>query len=281
MSVTKFLFLKVTGGADLGERFYDVFYRVFTDDPMDGPAVILTSTLSPFRALDPYQLGNDFDNDAFLTDVQLDPVEGNRYEWNCKMRFGFLPEGEREENPFDRPPKFEWLFNSGEKAIERDVHGRRIANAAGDRFDEIITREDSQPVLKITRNEPADMLFVGFDIRDTVNRNPWLGAPRRTVKFQPPRAVGQYSRLYGLYYEKSYEFKFSDETWRLVMLNQGLRELKLIGAGPERELVPMKVKGTDITEPLALDQDGKRLPEGQEPIYLEFDGYNESTFPEF
>lgn len=283
MAVERFLYLRTTGGADLQGRNYKVYYRVFVTDPMDGPATIMTSPLFPFRMRERYQIGNDYDDWAGLTEVDPTPVPGNNYEWDLVLTFSFLPPGEENESPFDRPPQYEWLFSNGEKAIERDVHGKRIGNTAGDRFDEIITREDSQPILKITRNEPADMLFFGFDIRDCVNRDPWFGAPRRTVKFQPPRAVSKYDRDWGLYYEKNYEFKFSDDTWRIVMLNQGLRELKpSTNEDDPPKLVRMKDdEGNEITEPLPLDAQGARLPKGQEPVYLEFDGYPETTFPAF
>lgn len=283
MAIQHVQLTKIGGNLGVGTRSYRLEFDIHVDDKNDGPLTIHTDPKYPVDLDGPYRWGNDSDLHAFITDVQTDPVDGNPLLWTSAIDYAneaAEDEDQQDSNPFNQPAQYEWLFNASQRTIERDIHGKRIQNTAGDRFDEILDREDSQPVLKVTRNEPASELFFGFDLRDCTNRSPWLGAPRRTVKFQPPRAVSQFSAEYGLYYQKSYEFKFSDQTWRLVMLNQGLNQLT--GEGDEKTLRRMKDgEGEDITEPYALDDEGKQLAEGEPEVWLKFDTYPEVDFPSF
>lgn len=279
MTIKHFHLEKIKATEDEETRTYQLTYHIHTTNKEDGPLTIHADASFPYAIGDYYRYGNDEDPDALCTDVATDPIDGHLRDWISVLNFT-TDRG----NPFDEPASYEWLFNSGEKAIERDIHGKPIQNTAGDRFDEILTREDSQPVLKVTRFEPASNVFFGYDLRDSVNRSGWLGAPRRTVKFQPPRAVSQYSKKYGLYYQKSYEFKFSDQTWKLIMLNQGLNELKTSGTGASAKKQRVRMKdgeGNDITEPYALDKAGIKLADGKPPVWVEFDGYPEVNFPNF
>lgn len=271
MAIEYAMLSKHVGNAD----GFTLTYRIRTDNHLDGPSSIYNDPKFPFQENDVYSIGNDYNPNAVARPAEIVNVDNSpRFDWIATIEFGEpLPP----DNPLLQPPTYEWLFNQSERPLERDATGKPIRNTAGDRFDDIITREDSQPILKVTRNEPAEMLAFGADLRDTVNRDVWRGAPRRTVKFQPPRAVSAYHKDIGIYYQKSYEFKFSDQTWRIVALNQGLREKK---DGKVTEIISESER-TPIQTPELLDRDGKKLQPGSTPVWLEFDGYPETSFPAF
>lgn len=271
MAIVFRLLAKHTGNAD----GFTLTYEIRTNDKNDGPYTIYNDPLFPFREHDVYAVGNDYNPNAVARPAEIVNKDNSpQFDWIATIEFGErLPN----ENPLLEPPSYEWLFSQSERPIERDAKGKPIRNSAGDRFDDVITREDSQPILKVTRNEPAEMLFFGSELRDTVNRDVWQGAARRTVKFQPPRAVSAYHKDLGIYYQKSYEFKFSDETWRIVALNQGLREKK---NGKVTEIIS-ESDGTPIQTPELLDESGAKLATGSTPVWLEFDGYPETSFPSF
>ena len=258
-------------------RNYKLTYDVFTDDKADGPLTIHESSKMPFRGGDVYRLGNDYDPYAFLISISTNQVPKNSTAW--KAVFDFSTDVNSEiSNPLNEPPEIELVFAQKEKLLEQDVNGKAIRNTVGDRFDDVITREDSQPILRISRNEPSSLGLFGMDLRDTVNRSPWMGAPRRTIKFQPPTLRSRWHRVIGTYYAKNYEFKFSDETWRFVLLNQGYYE-KDADSSDNTKRKRITVKGEPIQQPVALTEEGLVLPEGDDPVWLEFDGYRESMFP--
>ncbi len=271
MAIEYALLTKHVGNAD----GYTLTYHIRTNDKADGPDSIYYDAKFPFREHATYAIGNDFNPNVEARPAEIVNVENSpQLDWIATIEFGPpLPP----DNPLLEPPSYEWLFSQSERPIEQDAKGKPIRNTAGDRFDDILTREDSQPILKVTRNEPAENLFYGWELRDTVNRDTWNGAPRRTVKFQPPRAVSAYHKDVGIYYQKSYEFKFSDQTWRIVALNQGLREKK---NGKVVEIIS-ESEGTPIQTPELLAQTGEKLKAGSTPVWLEFDGYPETSFPNF
>lgn len=244
-------------------------YTVKTDDPNDHFLTVASAV--PFNLGDIYELGNEINENIRCSRIY--PKAENDTFWKVAVEFASR---EKVNNPLNDPPTIELVFAQSEKLLERDINGKALRNSVGDRFDDVITREDSQPILRITRNEPVSQALFGVDFRDTINRTTWMGAPRRTVKFQPPTLRSQYDANIGVYFEKSYEFKFSDETWRFILLNQGYYEKN----GTDRVRILDK-NGDPMQTPLALSQAGEVLEEGESPVFLEFDGYREITFPDF
>lgn len=278
MGVVRYKLEKVTGSEDKDGPKYQVEYLVTVDDPNDHTHKVLSQM--PWKLGNIYHIGNDLDVRAIALSATAEPVPKNNYRWKYIVDFGVRPEGETLDNPFDDSPQIELVFAAGEKLLERDIHGKPIRNTVGDRFDDVLTREDSQPILRVTRNEPRSQVLFGMDLRDTINRSPWQGAARRTVKFQPPTARSRFHKDVGLYYEKSYEFKFSDDTWRFILLNQGYYEK----GEPDSEGKPSRIRirddnGDEIAAPMALGKKGKILKETEPAYWIEFDGYNESMFP--
>ena len=276
MSVSRYTLLKVTGSETISDLSYQVEYLVTVTSPQDHTYTILSEM--PWKVGDEFSIGNDYDPRAIALTASAEPVPSNHFKWIYKVEFGKPPKDQETDNPLDQPPVLELIFAQEEKLLEQDVNGKAIRNSVGDRFDDVLTREDSQPVLRITRNEPRASALFGMDLRDTVNRSPWMGAPRRTIKFQPPTLRSRFHKNIGVYYEKGYEFKFSDETWRFVLLNQGYYE-KDADSSDNTKRKRITVKGEPIQQPVALTEEGLLLPEDEDPVWLEFDGYRESMFP--
>ncbi len=276
--------LKVTGSEDASGPKYTAQYSVKTYDKFDGPYTITSN--SPIKLGDKFWYGNDYDPRAIALSATPTLVEGHQTRWLYSIEYGVAPERDF-DNPLRNPPIIELSFAASEKLLEKDVNGKPIRNTVGDRFDDVITREDSQPILRIKRNEKNAMY--GVDLRDTVNRSPWNGAPRRTVKFQPPTLTSKHHARIGTYYEKSYEFKYSDDTWRFLLLNQGYyigKESKSggFGTGAKEEKYIQRIRildseGEPITAPAALTEKGGIIGPKDKEHYIEFDGYREAQFP--
>lgn len=276
MSYVRHELESVVGSEDENGPKYTASYLVTVDDPRDKASVVINSM--PWRLYQVYQIGNDYDPRAFVLSANATPIKSNNYRWAYVVEFGTPASS---DNPFDEPPQVEIVFAQGEKLIERDINGKAIRNTVGDRFDDVLTREDSQPILRLTRNEQNALDYMS--LRDTVNRTTWMGAARRTVKFQPPTLRSRYHKQYGTYYEKSFEMKFSDETWRFILLNQGYYELKAgaTSGAPKKRIRIKDGDGNDITTPIALTHAGAKLGDTDPPVWLEFDGYREAQFPDF
>jgi hypothetical protein len=288
MGIVRYTLEKVTGSENKDGPSYTAEYLVTVSSPDDHVKTILDNM--PWGFGQEFRIGNDHDPDAIVLSASAEPVRGNNFAWMYSVVFGVPESSEQVENPVEEPAQIEMIFSQNEKLIERDIHGKPIQNTVGDRFDDVMTREDSQPILRVTRNEPAAMALFGVDLRDTVNRSPWQGAARRTVKFQAPTLRSKYHRTLGTYYEKSYEFKFSDDTWRFILLNQGYYE-KGDGEDDDGRAKRIRIRvnddgefdpnGDPVTTPIALTKEGRILPVDKEPIWLEFDGYREAMFPDF
>lgn len=286
MSYVRHSLEKIVGTEDAKGPKYTAHYLVTMDDP-DDHCLTVTEAM-PWRLFQVYDIGNDYDPRAVVLSAAASPVAGNNYRWNYTVEFG-VPEREDQnnDNPLAEPPSVEMVFAQGEKLLERDVNGKFIRNTVGDRFDDIITREDSQPILRIVRNEPRSNALFGVDFRDCINRSAWMGAAKRTVKFQPPSLRWKYHQRIGTYVEKSYEFKFSDTTWRFILLNQGYYERIQDpdtgrGTGNAIAYTRRRIKDNDdndMQQPIALTQSGLVLPDDESPVWLEFDGYREINFP--
>ena len=271
----------LTSGGNVGDavnRTVKLAYTVTSNDPADGP--LTAAGAVPYALGSVYLFGNDFAPELRCTSIT--PRAINRTTHRVEVEFTKPTENQNQSNsPLDEPPSIEMVFAHREKPLVKDIHGKPIRNTVGDEFDEYVMREDSQPVLRVSRNE-LDWRF-GIELRDCVNRSPWMGAARRTVKFQPPSVRSAFhdggeDAPSFTYYQKSYEFKFSDDTWRFILLNQGYRKL-----GPEDSegvRKPVEIRG--IKAPVALNEEGTEvidIQDGDQPHYVEFDGYREVTFP--
>lgn len=280
MGMVKWKLESATGSEDAKGPKYTLEYTVTMDSPMDLSLSVIGAM--SWRIGDAYQVGNDYDPRARALVAGAVPVPANNFLWKYTVEFG-IPDSKDTANPLEEPPEIELTFAQNKRPFDRDINGKAVANTIGDRFDDILERDDSQPVLRITRNEPRSMAMFGVNLRDNVNRSVWQGAPRRTVKMQAPTVRVRQHNLIGKYLEKSYEFKFSDDTWQFILLNQGYYELR-DGRTPDDPKKRIRIKDSDnkeITTPLALTQAGLRLPDGVPPVWITFDGYRESILPDF
>lgn len=178
-------------------------------------------------------------------------------------------------NPLNKPYEVNWSFAQFEREIEQDINGKAIANSAGDPFLLRLTRDDSRPILQVSRNEPSFNAQLAYWYRDVVNTDSFFGADAGQVNVSNISASRQFNTNIGFYWKVSYEFAFNAEGWKKKVLSQGLMEKK------NGKLQNVLVNGTPITEPVLLAQDGSKLQENGTPYILEYEVYNKAPFSAF
>jgi hypothetical protein len=221
--------LKLTGGTAAAGKTRQIVYRVETDSPEDGPDV--AEAYTGFSIGDPYVYGAESDSTIRVTNISIADVEKNRQSWDVTIDFA---RSEATSNPLTEPAKFSRSVQNREEAFERDTHGKPVHNSAGDRFDDVLTREVSRTILKVTKNF-ASWPQSNYQLVNTVNRTPYrvgdeLYAERqiRLVNMSDEQAFSDElkgpSNPSGLYYAASLEFCFAEDDWDAVILDQGVRQ---------------------------------------------------------
>jgi hypothetical protein len=144
--------------------------------------------------------------------------------WTVTVDYG---PGEASDNPLDEPPQLDWQFTAYERPVDQDTSGNPIVNTAGDPFDPPPMRDDSRPVLVITRNELTFNPATSWEYRDTLNNAAFYGAPTGTVKLKSRVGTQVQSRLVagGSYWRVTYTFEFNADGWAKTILNAGYRQL--------------------------------------------------------
>lgn len=249
------------------EPSYTHTYLVETDDPYTSPAAVRNSV--GFGIGDSYT----YDANAKCTSVSASCTSEDGLWWTVTVEFGKWEE--KPENPLDKPLEIEWSFAQFEKDVDEDVDGKAVVNKAGDPFLETIKKDDSRPILSITRNEASFNYALAYQYRDVVNRSPFYGAPKGTVKVSNISSSRQFDANFGYYWTTKYEFSFALEGWKKKVLNVGMREKD----GNKRKNV--LVNGVPVNDPVPLDKDGKVMPPGNPPLVLEFKVYPEADFSVF
>lgn len=222
--------LKLTGGRSAAGKTRQIVYRVDTDSPDDGPDV--AEAFCGFALGDSYEYGNESDASIQVVNVGVVDVERNRQAWDVTI--DFARSDAATSNPLNEPAKFSRSIQNREEAFEQDTHGRPVRNSANDRFDDLLTREVSRTVLKVTKNF-ADWAQSNYGLVNTVNRTPYrignvLYKPRqiRLVNMSDDTANSEAlvtgDNPDGLYYQVSLEFCFAEDDWDQVVLDQGVRQ---------------------------------------------------------
>jgi hypothetical protein len=254
-----------------GETTYQRLFQVVTTNPKDGAYL---ARIAPGVAVgDQYATTTEFDTNAFCLGIQTRCTAEDGKTWETTVDYGPAPDAG--QNPLNEPPEVSWSFAQFEREIDRDINGRAIANSAGDPFLNQLVRDDSRPILSVTRNEAFFNAQLAYWYRDVVNSDPFFGANPGQVKVSNISASRQFSDQIGFYWKVSYEFAFNAEGWRKKVLSMGLREKK------NGKLQNILVNGTPITEPMLLGQNGEQLAQNGTPYALEFDVYNKAPFSVF
>lgn len=256
------------------ERTYRRTWEVHTDDPEDGALAVMRAVGVDVSIA--YSTGTESDAWAGATQISCDCTAEDGMTWKVTTDYG--PWDPRDaENPLDAPYEIDWSFAQFESIADVDVNGFAVVNSAGDPFDPPVVRDDSRPVLTVTRNERLDAFdaAVAYSYRDTINADDFMGAGPHQVKVATISARRAYHPACGLYWVVTYVFHFNEDGWDKVILDQGLRYVS------NATLRNASINGQSATAPVLLDGAGGILSPGAPAAYLTFQVYKESTFADF
>lgn len=211
---------------------------------------------------------------AFLIDFAEQQTSEDGLTWEVTVSYGKLEI--EEPDPTERDIDVSWNFTQFQRSLERDVNGKPIRNSANDPFGEALVRDDSRPVLTISRNESSFSPALAWFYRDATNADTFWGAPRGTCKVSNISATLQRDQEFGEFWRVTYEFHFNQAGWSDRVLDQGYNEL--VGGEPK------KIKdseGLPITEPALLDGVGGKLAADDSPVFRRFEKYPRLPFAAF
>jgi hypothetical protein len=262
-------------------RTYSRTFRVITDDKYDGARLV---SRAPGIALgniydttNPHTSVNEQDLQSFCMGIKVQCAHVDGCTWEVTFEYGPYDPTIHPENPLDQPAEIAWTFAPFESIADEDVNGDAIVNSAGDYFDPPVMKDDSQPVLTITRNEPTFDPLLAAECRDKTNDAPFLGSAPGTVKVMDISGDRQWNAQCQWYWKVRYEFKFDKKTWTRTLLDQGVMELD--PGGTHQQVI--QNSGVPSASPSLLDGSGHVLAHGSPPVYLDFDIYEPIDFGQF
>jgi len=284
-----------TGAGDAKSRNnFSVQWLVESNDIGDGPLVVAiqSETAAPDPTpgrFAPYSVRDDFDPTVFClsktTKLQhyVQAAGGNHGLWIVTAGYGKPEAGETQEdqepNPLERPTKYRLDFSQFTHAIERDVHGKAIVNSA-QQFLTGTEVDDDRPVLVATKNFGSftEVVMLALAFRRAINTNSFYGASARHAKVESISCSDIQEENGVQFYSVTIRVEFSDEPWTKKLVDRGFKHFDVANPATRKLVEAKDDHGNASAEPVLLDQDGTRLPAGQDGRILEFDVYPERDF---
>jgi hypothetical protein len=208
---------------ELTNRRYKRVLNVITNDPNDGPEVVVGGAGVP-QIGDTYALGNDLDNIAVCIDVQAKPTDSLNV-WYVEAHYDSSRVVDLAlSNPLNLPAEVTWEFAKYERPIQRDVSGIPYVNSSNERFDPPCTFEDNRAVLRVSRNEASynegnAILYQDACNTDTFGPGLPLQAKLTGIRGQKMVDIGV------TYWKVDYEIEFRREGFATFVLDQGFRNI--------------------------------------------------------
>ena len=282
------------------QRRYTQTFRVITDNRTDGP-VVVSKAVDPNTGRRIPQIGDYYQTSAVEVDrysfvEKVDPkieklirnANFSGISWIVTVNYGPYDATEFSENPVDWPLIVWWGAHKYERVIDRDINAAAIVNSADEPFATPVLRDDSRPILYVSRNEPVATFnpYLADDMRDTINNADWVHGtgprkitfPQYFVKFSD-RSLDKPTKnpVDGTYYYPcTYAFELDRDKWKKRILDVGYSFLD--GSTPPTQQRITGKDGQDLGEPQKLDGSGHRLAATAAPVFLEFDVYEETDF---
>jgi hypothetical protein len=231
----------VTDWDDEGYRTYEVEFRVETDSPYEGPAVVMNAAGLP-RVGDPYQIDADLDVWAWCRprrssspEVTGEPCKLHRVR--CHFSNKPLDKDRSQggsggpsgvEDPLMEHPKLSGGLKVETEEAYYDFAGRPITNSA---FEQIkgpqVEFSRGMPTVKIEMNVPTfDRVALAYAMQHHVNNVPLWGLPRRCWLLSNVSFERRYYAGSQKYYSLSLEFDGSYETHDREILDEATKVLK-------------------------------------------------------
>jgi hypothetical protein len=264
-----------SGGIDQAwQRGYTRTWQVDFDDPHWG--ALAARTAIPVVVGNRYTTGSEYDNGAFCQSIKAECTgSDDGCTWIVTAEYGPYDANRYPADPTQHTPSIKFSFAQFDEDVDLDQAGRPVVNSAGDSFDPGVRRDDSRPVIEISRNEVTFDALLVDQYQDAVNAGPFLGYEPGTVKVYQIGGELQFSPDIGFYWTVSYAFHVKSEGWKKRVLDQGLRQ---ISSGKR---VPILANGVPVTDPVPLDGGGRPLAVGGTPQVLEFEVYPSLDFSVF
>lgn len=196
-------------------------YRVQTNDPLDGPYVVINDPQLP-QLYSAYSVGNDSLSSALCIGKTPRPEGDSRKSWIVTCRFS-TNALQFDSNPLNDPIRVSLGFDQFTRIAREDKDGNPVGNSLGDMFDPPPEIDDSRPVYKVIRNESYINESLVADMKDSVNEGSWRGFQPRCVKCKSISPGDLQIRNGTEYYAVVYEFHINGDTWDFKLLNRGRR----------------------------------------------------------
>lgn len=253
-------------------RTYTRIFQVLTT-PDVGPLKVRTSV--GLAIGDIYSFGSESDTGAFVDAIEAVCDDDSSKSWTVTVQYGPWDPNVFPLNPIEEQPRVSWGWAQFQEAVTKDRDGSPIQNTAHLPFNPSRMRDQSRPILAISRNQSTFDLDLADSLRDTVNNATWWGADAGKVKISNISGTRLYNADAGGYFwEVQYEFQFNRMGWADRPLNAGLMQFNASGTKWEK----IYHNGSEVSEPFPLSESGHALAKGDDPFYLEFDIYEESDF---
>jgi hypothetical protein len=269
--------------ADDFQSHYTRVIKAEVSHPRCGPTRITNELYAQLgiRIGTPYVIGvsgvdiwYEEDITALATSITPEPASPDGLQWAVTIEYGPWPP--REANPLNEDPVLQWDRVQFEEIVDVDVSGVAVQNSAGDAYDPPVTRDQSRPMLIVTRNEewpfPEDL---ADEYRDSTNDAPFYSAPTGTVKCSTIKAERDWHQACGYFARARYEFHGDRNGWKRRVRDQGFRE---IVSGQRKQIL---IDNTPATDPVPLNGSGLKLAVGGTPVYREHIVYPSKDFTVF
>lgn len=262
-----------------GVRTYSEQYQVISDTQIPPTAARNAVGISRFDAY-------AFDPAAKCVSITCAQKSGDEQSKIWTVTYEYTTELEDVTAvPTEREYEYQWSTEKWTQPVDFDINGDPVVNTINDFFAEPIEREQSRPILTVTRNEAAatDIAALKLAYEDRVNDDTFIGAPARSVRLTDISASSQKDTLPDestvVYWRVSYTFMFKlDEYgWDIKVLNNGFHCIDdEISAD---DYSPCKTAdGQSSGEYMLLAEDGTRLEPDGTPFPLVFEVYEEADF---
>ncbi len=263
-----------------GHRDYKIRFLIKTDDPDDGPEVVMNTPGLPVTGAG-WVFGNDSDLFALAwPTLRVTPVvirEKNIF-WIAENLFTTKPLSRCQdtdiEDPLSEPDRQSGSFVKYTKEATEDRFGNPIKNTAHERVrGPIVEFDHNRPTIKIGTNKLTLPLTNFANLVDSVNDDVAFGLAARQVKLSNVSWTRLLFGVCSFYYSIDYEFDVDFNTFDRTHDNEGSKSLQ--GHAPGSSINPaLDPDGVDPDiDPKTFKENPKRFE-----IYKDENGENTRVF---
>lgn len=184
-------------------------------------------------------------------------------------------------DPTELPPEVSWTSEIFEEVLRKDLNGKPIQTVPGEPL--ILTGRKAMPVLTISRTENAPFNpSIILNYTNTINSGAFWGAAAKSALLESIQAKYKQIELTNgnkkWFVDTTYVIKFKkipnvDEPWKASVLHHGSKYFQ----NAEDEAQAWE-DGRGNNGTYNLDRNGFLLADNADPVYLDFDIYEQRNF---